>query len=145
MSAERFGEMLRKRGITSCRGEGALYAVALGVCDYLAKALGCPSSLSKMPQDRFVIPVLETLFRESVDGDTLTPGVDLGTFATLLAWAIFGASSRWAQTKNRGPAEQMAKAIESLVKPLLPVEVCPRIAKVLPAPSYTRMQPTGPG
>ena len=122
MSAERFGEMLRKRGITSPRGDGALYALALGVCDYLAKALGCPSSLSKMPQDRFVIPVLEALFRDSVDGNMLTPGVDLETFATTLAWAIFGAASRWAQTKDRRPAGQMAKIIETLVEPLLPSE-----------------------
>ncbi len=122
LSADRFGEMLRKRGITSPRGEGALYAIALGVCDYLAKALGCPSSLSKMPQDRFVIPVLEALFRDSVDCNMLTPGVDLETFATTLAWAIFGGASRWAQTKDRRPAEQMAKAIETLVEPIMPAE-----------------------
>lgn len=126
MSTERFGEMLKKRGITSATGEGALYAIALGVCDYLAKALGCPSSLSKMPQDRFVIPVLETLFREKANSFTLLPGVDLDTFATTLAWAIFGAASRWAQTKDRRPAEQMAKTIESLVKPLMPAEIVTR-------------------
>ena len=40
----------------SPKGEGALYAIALGVCDYLARALGCPSSLSKMPQDRSSSP-----------------------------------------------------------------------------------------
>ena len=120
MSADRFWEMLRKRGITSATGEGALYAIALGVCDYLAKALGCPSSLSRMPQDRFVIPVLETLFRDDAGSYTLLPEVDLDTFSTTLAWAIFGAASRWAQTKDRRPAEQMAKTIEALVKPLLP-------------------------
>ncbi len=129
MSTERFGEMLRKRGITSAIGEGALYAIALGVCDYLAKALGCPSSLSKMPQDRFVIPVLETLFREKANSFTLLPGVDLDTFATTLAWAIFGAASRWAQTKDRRPAEQMAKTIESLVKPLMSAEIVTRSGK----------------
>ena len=121
MSTERFGEMLKKRGITSATGEGALYGIALGVCDYLAKALGCPSSLSKMPQDRFVIPVLETLFREKANSFTLLPGIDLDTFATTLAWAIFGAASRWAQTKDRRPAEQMARNIESLVQPLMPL------------------------
>lgn len=119
MSAERFGELLRKREITSALGEGALYAIALSVCDYLAKALGCPSSLSKMPQDRFVIPVLEVLFRDSVDGRALALDVDLGTFATALAWAIFGAASRWAQAKERRPAEQMARIIASIVEPML--------------------------
>ncbi len=122
MSTERFGEMLKKREVTSAKGDGALYAIALGVCDYLAKALGCPSSLSKMPQDRFVIPVLEALFRDSVDCRTLTPGVDLGTFATTIAWAIFGAASRWAQTEDRRPADQMARTIEILVKPVISAE-----------------------
>ena len=122
MSADRFGQMLRKRGITSATGEGALYAIALGMCDYLAKALGCPSSLSKMPQDRFVIPVLETLFRDDAESYTLLPEIDLDTFSTTLAWAIFGAASRWAQTKDRRPVEQMAKIIESLVKALMAAE-----------------------
>ncbi|MGI4831786.1 MAG: TetR/AcrR family transcriptional regulator [Janthinobacterium lividum] len=127
MSTERFGEMLRKRGITSATGGDALYNIALGVCDYLAKALGCPSSLSKMPQDRFVIPVLENLFRQ--DANTCIPllDVDVDIFATTLAWAIFGAASRWAQTKDRRPAEQMAKTIELLVKPILLQDASSRI------------------
>ena len=121
MSAERFGEMLRKRCITSVTEEGAMYAVALSVCDYLAKALGCPSSLSKIPQDSFVIPVLEPLFRDSLEHSVTVSKVDPETFATALAWAVFGAASRWAQAKDRRPAEQMARIITSVVKPMLPV------------------------
>ena len=82
-----------------------------------------------MPQDRFVIPVLETLFRENAVCYTLMPGVDLDTFATTFAWAIFGAASRWAQTKDRRPAEQMAKTIESLIKPLMSAEIAAESCK----------------
>ena len=53
-----------------------------------------------------------TLFRESVDCDKLTPGVDLEYFATTLAWAIFDHASGWARMKNRRPAERMARTID---------------------------------
>ncbi|MES2658844.1 MAG: hypothetical protein V4689_09510 [Verrucomicrobiota bacterium] len=119
MTAARFGDMLEKRGIASPKCPGGVEAIALAVCEYLAKALGCPSSLSKIPLERSVIPAIEDIFRVGAEEIRLAPGVDPGTFATAVAWAIFGAASRWAQTPNRIPAEEMAEIIESLVKPLV--------------------------
>ena len=78
MTALRFGEMLKKRLIASPNCAGGLRAIALGVCEYLAKATGCPSSLSKMPLERSVIPVIEGLFREGAEDLRLEPGVDVG-------------------------------------------------------------------
>ena len=72
-----------------------------------------------MPLERSVIPVIEAIFREGAQERRLSPGVDPDVFATTVAWAILGAASRWAQTPDRGPAEQMAAVIESLVKPIL--------------------------
>ena len=118
MTAARFGEMLRKRFIESPSCAGGLNAIALGVCEYLARASGCPSSLSRMPLERSVIPVIEALFREGAEEHPLAPGVDRAIFATTIAWAIYGAANRWAQDPNRQPAEQMAEMIASLVTPL---------------------------
>lgn len=118
MTTARFGEMLRKRGMASPKCEGGVKAIALGVCEYLAKVLDCQSS-TKMPLERSVIPVIEGIFRNGAEELRLAPGVDPDTFATTIAWAIFGAASRWAQTPNRKPAEQMADVIETLVKPLM--------------------------
>lgn len=124
MTAARFGELLKKRGIESLSCTGGLKAIALGVCDYLAKASSCPSSLSKMPLERSIIPVIEGIFREGAEHVRLVPGVDADTFATTIAWAIFGAASRWAQTPNRKPAEEMAEVIETLVSPFVRAITC---------------------
>jgi AcrR family transcriptional regulator len=119
MTTDCFGKALKKRGVASPTREGGLRAIGLNVCEYLAKASNCPSGLSKMPLERSVIPMIEGMFREVADELRLAPGVDLDTFATAIACAIYGAASRWAQTPNRKPAEQMAQVIETLVKPLL--------------------------
>jgi AcrR family transcriptional regulator len=81
MTTARFGEMLRKRGIVSPKCAGGLKAIALGVCEYLAKVLDCQSS-SKMPLERSVIPVIEGVFREGAEELRLVPGVDPDTYAT---------------------------------------------------------------
>jgi hypothetical protein len=38
--------------------------------------------------------------------------------ATTAAWAIFGAARSWVQTPDRIPAEEMARRIEAMVKPI---------------------------
>ena len=110
--------MLEKRGITSLECAGDVGAIALGVCDYLAKVLDCQSS-STMPLERAIIPVLEAIFREGAVARQLTRGADTATFAAIVAWAIYGAAYRWAQLPNRKPAEHMAAAIEAFVAPMM--------------------------
>lgn len=118
MTAVRFGESLRKRLDASTDCGGGLRTIALGVCEYLSKATGCPSSLSRMPLERSVIPVIEEILRDGAGKFHLAAAVDPNILATTVAWAIFGAASRWAQTPDRMPAEQMADVIDSLVNPL---------------------------
>ena len=119
MTAARFGDMLEKRGIASLKCAAGFKAIALGVCEYLAKASSCPSGLSRMPLERSVIPVIEGIFREGGKDHRLAPDVDPDIFATTMAWAIFGAANRWAQTSDRMPAEQMAEVIDSVLKRFL--------------------------
>jgi AcrR family transcriptional regulator len=64
MTAERFRDLIARRGLSFTDCDGALRAIALGVCDYLAETTGCPSQLSKMPLESSVIPVVEDIFRE---------------------------------------------------------------------------------
>ena len=118
MTAARFRELIARRGLSFSNCDGALRAIALGVCDYLAESTGCPSQLAKMPLERSIIPVVESMFLEGGGHHEMPPGVDPELRAVTVAWAIFGAARRWYQTLDRIPAEEMAAKIEAMVKPI---------------------------
>ena len=117
MTAARFRELIARRGLSFSNCDGALRAIALGVCDYLAESTGCPSQLVKMPLERSIIPVVEGMFQEGARHHEMH-GADPELLATTIAWAIFGAARRWYQTPGRIPAEEMAAKIEAMVKPV---------------------------
>jgi AcrR family transcriptional regulator len=118
MAATRFGELIARRGLSFTDCDGALRAIALGVCDYLAETTGCPGQLAKMPLEGSIIPVVEDMFRKGAADHAMAPGVDPELLATTAAWAIFGAARRWYQATDRIPAEEMAARIEAMVKPI---------------------------
>jgi AcrR family transcriptional regulator len=118
MTAARFSELITRRGLSFSDCDGALRAIALGVCDFLADSTGCPSQLAKMPLERSIIPVVEGMFREGGGKHEIRPGMDPELLATTAAWAIFGAARRWYQAPDRIPAEEMAAKIEAMVKPI---------------------------
>jgi len=118
MTAERFRELIARRGLSFTNCDGALRAIALGVCDYLTETTGCPGQVAKMPLEGSIIPVVEDVFREGAARHVLKPGADPELLATTAAWAIFGAARRWFQAPDRIPAEEMARKIEAMVKPI---------------------------
>lgn len=118
MTAARFRELIARRGLSFTDCNGALRAIALGVCDYLSETTGCPAQLAKMPLEGSIIPVVEGMFQEGARKHAMTPGIDPNLLATTAAWAIFGAARRWYQTPDRIPAEEMAAKIEAMVKPI---------------------------
>ncbi len=119
MAAARFRDLIARRGLSFSNCDGALRAIALGVCDYLAETAGCPSQLSKLPLEGSIIPVVEGMFREGAGKHEIAPGIDAELLATTAAWAIFGAARRWYLTADRIPAEEMAGKIEAMVRPVL--------------------------
>jgi len=118
MTAERFRSLIARRGLSFTNCDGALRAIALGVCDYLAETTGCPGQLAKMPLEGSIIPVVEDMFRVGAGNHPAKAGVDPELVATSAAWAIFGAARRWYQTPDRISAEEMAGKIEAMVKPV---------------------------
>jgi AcrR family transcriptional regulator len=118
MTAARFRDLITRRGLSFTNCDGALRAIALGVCDYLAETTGCPGQLAKMPLEGSIIPVVEGMFLEGAANHAVSPGADPKLLATTAAWAIFGAARRWYQTSDRIPAEEMAAKIELMVKPI---------------------------
>jgi AcrR family transcriptional regulator len=118
MTAARFRDLIARRGLSFTDCDGALRAIALGVCDYLAETTGCPSQLAKMPLEGSIIAAVEDIFQEGAAHHEIIPGTDPKLLATTAAWAIFGAAQRWYQTPDRIPAEEMAAKIEAMVKPI---------------------------
>src|SRR6202167_5001445 len=119
MTGVRFRDLIERRGITFTDCNGALRAIALGVCDYLAETTGCPSQLARMSLEGSIIPVVEGMFKDGLALHGTAPGVDAALLATTAAWAVFGAARCWFQTPNRIPAEEMAARIETMVSPVL--------------------------
>src|ERR1700690_4387585 len=119
MTGVRFRDLIERRAITFTDCHGALRAIALGVCDYLAESTGCPTQLSRIPLEGSIIPVVEDMFKEGLALHGLAPGVDAALLATTAAWAVFGAARGWFQTPNRIPAEESASRIETMVSPVL--------------------------
>jgi|SRR5271156_1506325 len=119
MTDVRFRDLIERRGISFTDCHGALRAIALGVCDYLAESTKCPSQLAQIPLEGSIIPVVEGMFKEGLAHRAMAPGIDAALLATTAAWAVFGAARRWFQTPDRIPAEEMAAEIETTVKPLL--------------------------
>jgi AcrR family transcriptional regulator len=119
MTDVRFRTLIELRGITFTDCNGALRAIALGVCDYLAETTTCPTQLARIPLEGSIIPVVEDMFKEGLAHHEMAPGVDPALRATTAAWAVFGAARRWFQTSNRIPAEEMAARIETMVSPVL--------------------------
>lgn len=119
MTDLRFRDLIARRGISFTDCHGALRAIALGVCDYLAESTSCPGQLAQMGLEGSIVPAVEGMFKEGLAHRAMAPGIDPALLATTAAWAIFGAARRWFQTPDRIPAEEMAAEIETMVKPLL--------------------------
>src|SRR5271154_1378640 len=119
LTEARFRDLIERRAITLTDCNGALRAIALGVCDYFTENTGCPSQLSRMPLQSSIIPVVEGMFKEGLAHHGIAPGVDAALLAATAAWAVFGAARRWFQTPDRIPAEEMAARIEAIVSPVL--------------------------
>jgi len=118
MTESRFRDLIERRGITFTDCNGALRAIALGVCDYLTESTGCPTQLARISLEGSIIPVVEGMFQEGLALHGTATGVDASLLATTAAWAIFGAARQWHQTPDRIPAEEMAATIEAMVKPI---------------------------
>jgi AcrR family transcriptional regulator len=118
MTECRFRDLMERRGISFTDCDGALRAIALGVCDYLTDLTNCPFKGPRIPLEGSIIPVVEGMFKEGLSHHETAPSLDTALRATTAAWAVFGAARRWFQTPNRIPAEEMAAKIETLVKPV---------------------------
>src|SRR5258707_11911793 len=102
MTEVRFRNLIERRSITFTDCYGALRAIALGVCDYLAETTACPTQLARMSLEGSIIPVVEGMFKEGLALHGTAPGVDAQLLATTAAWPVFGAARACLQTPHSG-------------------------------------------
>src|ERR1700684_4184125 len=114
----RFQELLAVRGVHfdgTC--SGALKAVILCLCDYLASA---PVSDRQMQphMESAVIGVVRCIILEGVRKHPPANRISPEILATTVSWAIYGAAKEWLQTPNRCGAEESAETVVDLISPL---------------------------
>src|ERR1700730_9034581 len=76
MTESRFRDLIERRAITFTDCNGALRAIALGVCDYLAENTGCPTQLSRMALEGSIIPIVEDMFEEGRSHPRMATGAE---------------------------------------------------------------------
>src|SRR6202051_427384 len=76
MTDARFRDLIARRGVSFTNCDGALRAIALGVCDYLAESTACPTQLAKMPLEGSIIRVVEGMFLKGAAHHAMAPGAD---------------------------------------------------------------------
>lgn len=125
MVRERFESLIFKHGLRFDVCDGAIKRIALIVCDFITD-IGCDGTEKRRQQMYVQMTVIATIRQIIVDGSkrydraraTALGDSTLALLATSAAWAICGATSEWAQTPDRGSADEVAEAIESLVAPM---------------------------
>src|SRR5450755_4726644 len=85
MTESRFRDLIERRAITFTDCNGALRAIALGVCDYLAESTGCPGQLARVPLEGSIIPIVEDMFKEGLAQHRMATGADASLPATTAA------------------------------------------------------------
>ena len=135
MVHDRFESLIVKHGLRFDVCEGAIKGLALIVCDFVTD-IGCDSTKQRRGLNKKVslrqlemhvqMAVIVTIQQLIVEGSkrcyparaTLLGDRTLSLVATSAAWAICGATNEWAQTPDRGSADEVAEAIETIVTPM---------------------------
>jgi AcrR family transcriptional regulator len=118
MVGSRFAELMAIRNVQVTDCAGALRALALGVCDYLAEAPAKGGKSHEGSMQAAIVGVIRTMLleglREQDFGGDVTPDI----VASTVAWAIYGAANAWMHTPERCSAEQIADVIDTLISPV---------------------------
>jgi AcrR family transcriptional regulator len=115
----RFAELMAKRNVRVDNCAGAVRAIALGVCDYLAEE---PSTVGKSHEGSMqmaIIGVLRSMLLDGLRDRVFAGDASAEVVASTVSWAIYGAANAWVQSDGGCSAEHMAEVIDRLVTPIL--------------------------
>ncbi len=115
----RFRELIAKRQIRFSGCEGAVKAISMGVCDYLAEMPGVGAHLSSEKSlETAIVAVVRGMILEGLTHHQRDSGVSIELLASTAAWAIYGAAKEWLRTPDRMPVHQIAEIIEAMIAPI---------------------------
>ena len=124
MTASRFHGLLEERGVSfdgTCGS--ALRAILLGICDYLAAAMGDPAREGRPMDPHMESAIIAVVQKMSLDGlkqqEPWSGPVSREMVATIVSWALYGAAKEWVLRKNRRPAEEIVDDVVGLLTPLV--------------------------
>jgi AcrR family transcriptional regulator len=133
MVRERFERLIVAYDLRFDVCEGAIKRIALIVCDFLTE-IGCDGTKKRRQLEMHVqMAVIATIRQIIVEGiqryDEARAAIlgdrALARMATSAAWAIGGMTNEWARTPDRGSADDVAEAIETIVAPMFAALVEP--------------------
>ena len=119
MIGSRFAALMVERNVQVDDCAGALRAIALGVCEYLAQMPSRAGGSHEGSVQMAIVGVIRGMLLEGLRSHDLSANVSSEVVASAVAWAIYGAVSAWVQSSDRCSAEKMSGAIEDLIKPVL--------------------------
>lgn len=124
MVAGRFHGLLAERGVIfdgTC--VGALRAMVLGVCDFLASTprLECERQRQMEPHmESAIIAVVRKMILDGLKQHPSQSQASPEMIATTISWAIYGAAKEWVQTPNRCASSEIVETVMGLVGPIFP-------------------------
>jgi AcrR family transcriptional regulator len=122
--ARQFHELLAQRGV---KFDGTCYyairAIVLGVCDYLA-GVGCTEHQRQLEphMESAVVAVVRQMILEGLKQNPPERKACLVMIAATASGAIYGAVKEWVKMPERGPSEEIADTIMTLVLPIFGIE-----------------------
>jgi len=132
MVGSRFAELLAIRDVQVEDCSGALRAIALGVCDYLAEAPWNGGKSHEASVQMAIVGVIRTMMLEGLHDAVLLQNISAEVLASAVAWAIYGAANAWIHNPERCSAEAMAAVIDGLVKPVFAAAMAEGEAPAVP-------------
>lgn len=119
----RFHQLIAERDVQfdgTCAA--ALKALVLAVTEYLTRLQGPDGTRALEPHmESAMIAVVRHILMEGLRQHPRKDGIAPELTAATASWAIYGAVQEWAHTPARGPADQLANTVLTMVTPILQV------------------------
>jgi AcrR family transcriptional regulator len=124
VTASRFLGLLEERGVSfdgTCGS--ALRKILLGICDYLAAAMGDPTRQGRPMDPHMESAIIAVVQKMSLDGlkqqEPWHGPVSREMVATIVSWALYGAAKEWVLRTDRRSAEEIVDDVVGLLTPLV--------------------------